>query len=268
MVALADDSCADASRYRHPVISDWTGERRAIIRDATGVGIAVAAYGVVFGAQGVATGLSLAQTMTLSLLMFTGASQFALVGVLGAGGTGIMAALTALMLGARNTLYGLRLAPLLGVTGVKRLLAAQLTIDESTAMVLAREDHADERAARTAFWATGMSVYVFWNLATLLGALGAKVLGDPRTLGLDAVIPAAFLALLWSRLKGREPWAIAVLSATVAILLTPVLRPGLPVLAAALVAIIAGMRAGNALAPLASVPNNPEDGAVPGGGPA
>jgi predicted branched-subunit amino acid permease len=268
MVSLADDSCADASRYRHSVISDWTGERRAIIRDATGVGIAVAAYGVVFGAQGVATGLSLAQTMTLSLLMFTGASQFALVGVLGAGGTGIMAALTALMLGARNTLYGLRLAPLLGVTGAKRLLAAQWTIDESTAMVLAREDHADERAARTAFWATGMSVYVFWNLATLLGALGAKVLGDPRTLGLDAVIPAAFLALLWSRLKGRELWAIAVLSATVAIVLTPVLRPGLPVLAAALVAIIAGMRAGNALAPLASVPNNPEDGAVPGGGPA
>jgi predicted branched-subunit amino acid permease len=113
-----------------------------------------------------------------------------------------------------------------------------------------------------------MSVYVFWNLATLLVALGAKVLGDPRTLGLDAVIPAAFLALLWSRLKGRELWAIAVLSATVAIVLTPVLRPGLPVLAAALVAIIAGMRAGNALAPLASVPNNPEDGAVPGGGPA
>jgi predicted branched-subunit amino acid permease len=179
-----------------------------------------------------------------------------------------MAALTALMLGARNALYGLRIAPLLGVTGAKRLLAAQLTIDESTAMVLAREDHADERAARTAFWATGMSVYVFWNLATLLGALGAKVLGDPRTLGLDAVIPAAFLALLWSRLKGRELWAIAVLSATVAIVLTPVLRPGLPVLAAALVAIIAGMRAGNALAPLASVPNNPEDGAVPGGGPA
>jgi predicted branched-subunit amino acid permease len=255
------------------VTSDWPTERRAIIRDATGIGIAVAAYGVVFGAQGVATGLSLAQTMALSLLMFTGASQFALVGVLGAGGTGVAAALTALMLGARNALYGLRMAPLLGVTGAKRLLAAQLTIDESTAMVLAREDHADERAARMAFWATGVSIYVFWNLSTLLGGLGAKALGDPRTLGLDAVIPAAFLALLWPRLKGREPWAIAVFSATVAILLTPVLQPGLPVLAAALVAIIAGMRAGNALAPLAPAPNNPEegargeDGAAPGGGP-
>ena len=171
--------------------------------------------------------------MALSLLMFTGASQFALVGVMGAGGTGVAAALTALMLGARNALYGLRMAPLLGVTGAKRVLASQWTIDESTAMALARENHADERAARTAFWATGVSVYVFWNLATLVGGLGAKVLGDPRTLGLDAVIPAAFLALLWPRLKGREPWAIAVLSATVAILLTPMLRPGLPVLAAA-----------------------------------
>jgi predicted branched-subunit amino acid permease len=178
------------------------------------------------------------------------------------------------MLGARNALYGLRMAPLLGVTGVKRLLAAQWTIDESTAMALARDDHADERAARTAFWATGMSVYVFWNLSTLLGGLGAKALGDPRTLGLDAVIPAAFLALLWPRLKGREPWAIAGLAATVAILLTPVLRPGLPVLSAALVAIIAGMLGRNELARLASAPIDPdegardEDGAAPGGGPA
>ena len=169
--------------------------------------------------------------------------------------------LTALMLGARNALCGLRMVPLLGVTGAKRLLAAQWTIDESTAMALAREDHADERAARTAFWATGVSIYVFWNLSTLLGGLGAKALGDPRTLGLDAAIPAAFLALLWPRLKGREPWAIAVLSATVAILLTPVLQPGLPVLAAALVAIIAGMRAADVLAPLASAPIDPEEGA-------
>jgi predicted branched-subunit amino acid permease len=256
------------------VTSDWPAERRAIIRDATGVGIAVAAYGVVFGAQGVATGLSLAQTMALSLLMFTGASQFALVGVVGAGGTGVTAALTALMLGARNALYGLRMAPLLGVTGVKRLLAAQWTIDESTAMALARENPADQRAARTAFWATGVSIYVFWNLSTLAGGLGAKAIGDPRILGLDAVIPAAFLALLWPRLKGREPWAIAVLSATVAILLTPVLQPGLPVLVTAGVAIIAGTRGGNALAPLASAPIDPqqgardEDGAAPGGGPA
>ncbi len=254
--------------------SDWPADRRAIIRDATGVGVAVAAYGVVFGAQAVATGLSLAQTMALSLLMFTGASQFALVGVLGAGGTGVAAALTALMLGARNALYGLRMAPLLGVTGPKRLLAAQWTIDESTAMALAREDHTDERAARMAFWATGVSVYVFWNLSTLLGGLGAKALGDPRTLGLDAVIPAAFLALLWPRLVGRGLWAIGLVSAAVAVLLTPVLRPGLPVLAAALVAIIAGMRAGNALAPLSSAPIKAEDGArgedgaAPGGGPA
>lgn len=254
--------------------SDWPAGRRAIIRDATGVGVAVAAYGVVFGAQGVATGLSLAQTMALSLLMFTGASQFALVGVLGAGGTGVAAALTALMLGVRNALYGLRMAPLLGVTGAKRLLAAQWTIDESTAMALARDDHADERAARTAFWATGVSVYVFWNLSTLIGGLGAKALGDPRMLGLDAVVPAAFLALLWPRLKGLEPWAIAGTAATVAVLLTPVLRPGLPVLAAALVAISAGLLGGHALAQLASAPIDPEegardeDGAAPGGGPA
>ena len=253
----------------------WTEERRSVLRDATGVGIAVGAYGIGFGALSVASGLSFAQTMALSLLMFTGASQFALVGVIAAGGGSIAAGLTALLLGVRNSLYGLRIAPVLQVTGVKRAFAAQLTIDETTAMALARDEDAFEgRSARLAFWATGLSVYVFWNLATLIGALGAGALGDPRAFGLDAVIPAAFLALLWPRLKGRDPWAIAIISAVVALALTPFLRPGLPVLAAALVAVIAGLRAGPALAPISSAPRDAEtgareeDGAAPGGGPA
>ena len=253
----------------------WTEERRSVVRDATGVGIAVGAYGIGFGALSVASGLTFAQTLALSLLMFTGASQFALVGVISAGGGSIAAGLTALLLGVRNTLYGLRMAPVLQVTGFKRAIAAQLTIDETTAMALARDEDAFEgRSARLAFWATGLSVYVFWNLATLIGALGAGALGDPRAFGLDAVIPAAFLALLWPRLKGRDPWAIAIISAVVALALTPFLRPGLPVLAAALVAVIAGLRAGPALAPIASAPRDAqtgareEDGAAPGGGPA
>ena len=252
----------------------WDQERRAILRDATGVGIAVGAYGVGFGALGVASGFSLAQTMALSLLMFTGASQFALVGVFAAGGGAIAASLTALLLGLRNSLYGLRMAPILGVSGVRRALAAQLTIDETTAMALAREDAFDGRSARLGFWATGVSVYAFWNLATLIGAVGAGALGDPRVYGLDAVIPAAFLALLWPRLRGREPWAIAAMSALVAVALTPVLRPGLPVLAAALVAVVAGIHGARRIAPLDHAPRDAEsgardeDGAAPGGGPA
>jgi predicted branched-subunit amino acid permease len=169
--------------------------------------------------------------------MFTGASQFALVGVLGAGGGAVAAILTAWLLGARNGLYALSLAPLLRVRGLRRLAAAQLTIDESTAMALAHPEPA--AAARHAFWTTGLSVYVLWNLGTIIGAAGASAIDDPATLGLDAAIPAGFIALLWPRLVGRTMWAVATAGAVVALMLTPVLRPGLPVLAAGLVALVA-----------------------------
>ncbi len=212
-------------------------ERRAVLRDALGVGLATGAYGLSFGATAVAAGLSPAQAAALSLLMFTGASQFALVGVLASGGGAPVAAATAALLGARNALYGLRLAPLLRVRGARRLAAAQLVIDESAAMAVARED---DGQARLAFWATGLSVYVLWNLATLAGALGAGAIADPRTLGLDAAAPAAFLALLAPQLRqaGAVPAALA--GATIALVLLPVAPAGVPVLVAAL-GVVAGL---------------------------
>lgn len=211
--------------------------RRRITSSAIGIGLATGAYGLSFGAISVASGLNAWQTQSLSLLMFTGGSQFALVGVLGAGGGAVAAVLTAWLLGARNSMYALSLAPRLRVTGLRRMAAAELTIDESTAMALAHPDPPE--AARHAFWMTGLSVYVLWNLGTLMGALGAAAIGDPATLGLDAAIPAAFMALLWPRLVGRTMWGVAIAGAIVAIVLTPVLRPGLPVLAAGLVALVA-----------------------------
>jgi len=210
---------------------------RRITRDAAGIGLATGAYGLSFGAISVASGLDPLQTQVLSLGMFTGASQFALVGVLGAGGGAVAAVLTAWLLGARNGLYALSLSPVLRVTGPQRLAAAQLTIDESTAMALGHPTPA--AAARRAFWSTGLSVFVLWNIGTLVGALGAAAIDDPGTLGLDAAIPAGFLALLWPRLVDRTMWAVAAAGATVALVLTPVLRPGLPVLAAGLVALAA-----------------------------
>ena len=211
--------------------------RRRITSSAVGIGLATGAYGLSFGAVSVASGLDALQTQALSLLMFTGGSQFALVGVLGAGGGTVAAVLTAWLLGARNSMYALSLAPTLRVRGWRRLAAAELTIDESTAMALAHPE--PEAAARHAFWSTGLAVYVLWNIGTVLGALGAAAIGDPATLGLDAAIPAAFMALLWPRLVDRSMWALAVTGAAVALALTPLLRPGLPVLAAGLVAIIA-----------------------------
>lgn len=215
-----------------------TAPHRTIIRDGIAVGIATGAYGISFGAISVAAGLTVLQTCALSLLVFTGASQFALVGVVAAGGAALSGALTALLLGTRNTLYGLRLAPLLGWTGWRRAAAAQILIDESTAMAVTRESREE---ARVGFLSTGLAVFVLWNLATLGGAVAGKALGDPRTYGLDAAVGAAFLALLWPRLRDRDNRLTAVLAVALALLLVPLTPAGVPVLAAALVALGVGL---------------------------
>jgi predicted branched-subunit amino acid permease len=198
----------------------------------------VGTYGLSFGAVASAAGLSVAQASVTSLLMFTGASQFALVGVLGAGGSAAAGIAGALLLGSRNTLYAVRLAHLLRLRGPRRVVAAQLTIDESTAMATA----APEPLSRTAFWATGLTIYLVWNLTTLLGALGAARLGDPGRLGLDAVAPAAFLALLAPRLREREALRIAVVGALLALAAVPFLPTGVPVLLAGLAVVPALVR--------------------------
>ncbi|HEY5185823.1 MAG TPA: AzlC family ABC transporter permease [Actinomycetes bacterium] len=219
--------------------ASWPVQRRKVLRDATGIGLAVGAYGLSYGALATASGLSVLQTCALSVLTFTGGSQFALVGVLGSGGSAASGVATALLLGSRNTLYGLRLAPTLQVSGARRAVAAHLTIDESTAMAVGQDD---DQSARLAFWATGLAVFVFWNVATLLGAVGATALGDPKALGLDAAVGAAFLALLWPRLRDRGAWVVALLGASVALALTPLVSPGLPILAAGVVAVAVGLR--------------------------
>jgi 4-azaleucine resistance transporter AzlC len=211
---------------------------RAIIRDGIAVGVATGAYGISFGAISVAAGLTVLQTCALSLLVFTGASQFALVGVVAAGGAPLSGAATGLLLGTRNTLYGLRLAPLLAWTGWRKAGAAHLLIDESTAMSVTRENR-DE--ARVGFLSTGLAVFILWNLATLGGALAGEALGDPRTYGLDAAVGGAFLALLWPRLRDRRNQLTAVLAVALALALVPVTAAGVPVLATALVALGVGV---------------------------
>ncbi|MER6978573.1 trypsin-like peptidase domain-containing protein [Streptomyces carpinensis] len=165
----------------------------AVVRDALGVGVAVGLSGFAFGVTSAGSGLTLLQTCALSLLVFTGASQFALVGALAAGGNPLTAAAGAFFLGVRNTFYGLRLSQLLALPRGVRPLAAQWVIDETTAVALAQPTR---RSARIGFTVTGVTLYVLWNLTTLLGALGAKALGDTDAWGLDAAGPAVFLALL------------------------------------------------------------------------
>ena len=212
--------------------------RRSVIRDALGIGIATGAYALSFGAISTAAGLSLLQTCALSVLMFTGASQFALVGVVGAGGSVWAGAATAALLGSRNALYGVRLSALLERSGWKRAAAAHFVIDETTAMAIARDSVAESRLA---FWATGAAVFTLWNLGTLIGALATHALPDPRVLGFDAAPPAAFLALLAPRLRAREPMAIALGAGVVALVCLPFVPAGVPLLIVAVLVAVFGV---------------------------
>ncbi|MDW4571161.1 AzlC family ABC transporter permease [Microbacterium sp. M3] len=215
------------------------GEARRAVREGLGVALATSAYGISFGALAVASGLDVWQTCILSLVMFTGGSQFAFAGIVGAGGVAAAPAAiaSAALLGVRNVAYGIRMSPVVGAGFWRRAAAAQFTIDESTAVSLAQES---ARARTLGFWVTGIGIYVGWNLSTLAGALLGDVLGDPRSYGLDAAAAAAFLALLWPRLRARQPIVVGVAAAVVATVLTPVLMPGVPVIIAAVVAVVVG----------------------------
>lgn len=211
----------------------------ALSRTSLSVAFTVGLYGAAFGAAGVTAGFSILQTCLLSLLLFSGASQFAVVGIMGAGGSAISAIATATLLGFRNALYGLQLAPILKVTGLKRILSAQITIDESTAVSTMQENNDDKVRG---FYLTGMGVYVFWNLFTYLGALGASAIGDPAVWGLDAAVPAAFCGLVWPRLKDKKQFLISALAIFMALCLTPISAAGVPIIATVLLAIIFGWK--------------------------
>jgi 4-azaleucine resistance transporter AzlC len=208
--------------------------RDRVLRDALSIGIATGIYAISFGVLAVAAGFSLAQTCAMSALTFTGASQFTFVSVVSAGGGAAAALPPALLLAGRNAVYAISLRSILPASRVRRAVDAQLVIDESTAMAHAQEDPPTKRRA---FLLTGAAVFVLWNAGTLVGALAGGVLGDPRDLGLDAIFPAVFLALLAPqlRLAGAVPAALA--GAAVALVLLPVAPAGVPVMAAALVAI-------------------------------
>lgn len=202
------------------------------VRMGLSIGVATGLYGLSFGALSVAAGLTTAQTVALSALMFTGGSQFAFVGVIGGGGTFGAATVAASLLGIRNGVYGVSLDALFRPPGRLKPLYAHFTIDESMATASAQEEPAEQRRG---FWAAGLAVWMLWTLFTAVGALVGEAL-DPRRFGLDGAAVAAFLGLLWPRLHGRDPVAVAVVCALATLLLVPVVPPGLPIVVAAVVA--------------------------------
>ncbi|MFI2228159.1 AzlC family ABC transporter permease [Streptomyces fradiae] len=225
------DTAADP--HGGPPPRDAAKPDRAVVRDSLGVGVAVGLSGFAFGVTSVGAGLDLLQTCALSLLVFTGASQFALVGALAAGGNPVTAAAGAFFLGTRNAFYGLRLSQLLALPRAVRPFGAHWVIDETAAVALAQPTR---RAARIGFTVTGLTLYVLWNLTTLIGALGAEAIGDTDAWGLDAAGPAVFLALLAPMLRSTTERAVAALAVVLGLGSLPVLPAGVPVLVAALAA--------------------------------
>lgn len=209
--------------------------RKGVITTSLSVGLATGLYGVSFGALAAAAGFSLIQIVLLSALMFSGASQFAFVSVIGSGGGAVGAISTAWLLGVRNGFYGIRMAAVLGPLGLLKVLAAQLTIDESTAVALSQRQ---PKLQRLGFWATGLAVFVFWNAATVLGALAGELVADPRDWGLDAAAAAAFLALIWPRLKNMPAISLALTAVLVAVALSAVVPTAFAILLAAALALV------------------------------
>ena len=192
--------------------------RPAIVACLT-LSAAVGVFGFSFGVGSVAAGSSVLQTCALSLLVFTGASQFSAVSVIGAGGSIGSALGGALLLAARNGVYGLAMSR-------RKLLAAQLTIDETTAMSVAQPDR---RAQQVAFWVTGVALYTFWNLGTLIGALTGSAI-NPDTFGLDAAFPAGFIAMVWSLFSDSRARKAAAIGGAICLITVPFTPIGVPIL--------------------------------------
>ncbi|GAA3530148.1 AzlC family ABC transporter permease [Aeromicrobium panaciterrae] len=212
---------------------------RSVIVDSLGVGLATGAYGVSFGALSTSSsGLTVLQTCVMSLFVFTGATQFAFIGTVASGGNPVAGALTATLLGSRNLFYGLSIAQKLRLSGPARLASAHLVIDESTATSVTRDT---TRQARLGFFWTGLSIFVLWNITTLLGAIAGENIGDPKTYGLDAAVGAAFLGLLWPRLATWQGRLVALVGAAVALGAIPLTSPGIPIIIGGAVAVLLGM---------------------------
>lgn len=210
--------------------------KKPYVKDGLLVGFATGIFGIGFGVLAISAELSVAQTMVMSLVVFTGASQFAAVGVIAAGGSPATAIGSALLLAARNGFYSMTMSQHIRGPVWKRALAAHVTIDESTALGTSQSEPADIEGA---FWVGGLSVFVFWNLGTLIGALGGQAIGDPNALGLDAAFPAGFISLAAASLRHQAGRIAAASGFAIAIIALPFTQAGVPILLAAAGAVLA-----------------------------
>ncbi len=215
------------SSRRYTVDLVWTVDRD-LVRDVGALGAASAFVGVSYGAIAVAAHLPVWLVVAMSVLVFAGGAQFLAVGLISAGNP-VAAVFAGLLLNARHLPFGLAVADVMGTGIGTRLLGSHLMVDESVAFALAQSTGARRRRA---YWLTGVTLFVAWNAGTLAGIALAGSVGNPDSLGLDAAFPAGLLALLMTALRERRPRRVALVGAAVAVLATPVLPAGLPVLLA------------------------------------
>ncbi|MGW7256995.1 AzlC family ABC transporter permease [Streptomyces sp. NPDC054834] len=206
------------------------GTRTALIRDSSLVWLACGIVGVSFGAVSVAGGLPLWVPVVMSLVVYAGSAQFSAVGVLLAGGGPLAAAATGLLLNTRTAAFSIGVAEIIGRGRLARLVGAHLVTDETVAFALAQRD--PERR-RTAFWISGLGLFVTWNTGVLAGALAGSALGDTARYGLDAAFPAVLVALVLPTLRtDRAVRRSALLGGALALAVTPAVPAGVPVLVA------------------------------------
>jgi 4-azaleucine resistance transporter AzlC len=200
------------------------------------IAIAALAFGVTFGVLARSEAFGIVAPLVMSATTFAGSAQFAVVSILGAAGGTASAIAAALLLNARYVPIGVSVAQGFEGSWLRRLLGAQLVVDESWAIASRRGF--DFRVLAGA----GLVLYAAWNAGTALGVLGGGALGDPKRLGLDAAFPALFLALLWAQLGSARARAAAVLGGVIAFALIPLTAPGVPILAASAACLIGWRR--------------------------
>jgi len=228
----------DVSVTSSDVADDATSaaNRREILSAAFTLSAAIGVIGFVFGVGVISAGGTVAHACVMSLLVFTGASQFSAVSVIASGGTTGAALGGAMLLAARNTVYGLAMSRYIEGSLPKRLVAAQLTIDETTAIATAQDRPEDKRYA---FWATGIALFLCWNTGGVIGALvGGSI--NPETYGLDVAFPAAYVAMVLPHLRHRRGLIASALGAATCVVLIPFTPVGVPILCAA-AAILVGL---------------------------
>jgi len=199
-----------------------------VLRDIALTCLAVWFIGVSYGAIAVASGFPLWVPAAQSVLVLAGASEFLFIGIVGAGGSPIAAALAGLLVNARHVPYGLALPDVTG-RGWRRMLGSHVMNDESVAFALAQEGLPRKRAA---YWACGLGVLICWPGGAVLGALAGSFIKDTNAFGLDAMFPAVLLALIVPALRDRVTMRAAAAGAVIALAAAPFLPAGLPVLLA------------------------------------